>query len=123
VVQLLPAAPSGGDPGAGAVAAGIATPAADGSFVFAPPPSAEGPTPPSDVSPEVVAPPVVVGEPTGGVTPAGPPAAASPGPKDGGSPTDLEELARRLFEPLAARLRAELRLERERTGTLPDLRQ
>jgi hypothetical protein len=45
-----------------------------------------------------------------------PPAAA------GAPPPDLDELARRLFDPLSARLRAELRLDRERAGVVTDLR-
>jgi hypothetical protein len=36
--------------------------------------------------------------------------------------TDLDEMARRLFEPLSARLRAELWLDRERAGLMTDLR-
>jgi hypothetical protein len=50
------------------------------------------------------------------------PAAAVPaaGPPAGPS---LDELARQLFGPLAARLKAELRLDRERAGLLTDLRQ
>ena len=50
-------------------------------------------------------------------------APASPGPPahgPGGPP--LDELARQLFGPLAARLKAELRLDRERAGLLTDLR-
>jgi hypothetical protein len=35
---------------------------------------------------------------------------------------DLDELARRLFEPLSARIRAELWLDRERAGLMTDLR-
>lgn len=50
---------------------------------------------------------------------AGPSAAASPAAP--GVPID--ELARQLFGPLSARLKAELRLERERVGLLTDLRQ
>jgi hypothetical protein len=45
-------------------------------------------------------------------------APAAPGPA--GPP--LDELARQLFGPLAARLKAELRLDRERAGRLTDLR-
>ena len=45
-------------------------------------------------------------------------APAAPGPA--GPP--LDELARQLFGPLAARLKAELRLDRERAGLLTDLR-
>ena len=38
-------------------------------------------------------------------------------PKD-----DLDEMARKLFEPLSARLRAELWLDRERAGLITDVR-
>jgi hypothetical protein len=37
------------------------------------------------------------------------------------SATDLDELARRLYEPLSARLRAELWLDRERAGLMSDV--
>ena len=37
-------------------------------------------------------------------------------------PTDLDELARRLFDPLSARLKSELWLDRERAGMVTDLR-
>jgi hypothetical protein len=36
------------------------------------------------------------------------------------APPDIEELARQLYEPLTARLRAELWLDRERSGLLTD---
>jgi hypothetical protein len=63
-------------------------------------------------------------------TPDTAPAAPSAGPAVGGSPppaapatgVDLEEMARRLFDPLSARLRAELWLDRERAGLVTDLR-
>jgi hypothetical protein len=42
------------------------------------------------------------------------PPAAAPGAKS----ADLDELARRLYEPLTARLRAELWLDRERAGVM-----
>jgi hypothetical protein len=56
--------------------------------------------------------------PTGtpATTPAGTPAATAATPP-------LDELARQLFGPLSARLKAELRLDRERAGLLTDLRQ
>ncbi len=55
-----------------------------------------------------------------GPVPAPPPGTA---PATAGSPPpDLDELARRLFDPLSARLRAELRLDRERAGVVTDLR-
>jgi hypothetical protein len=45
--------------------------------------------------------------------------AASPG---GQPPQDLDELAGRLYERIRHRLKAELRLDRERAGLLTDLR-
>jgi hypothetical protein len=47
------------------------------------------------------------------------PPAAPAGPM---SSSELEEMARRLYEPLSARLRAELWQDRERSGLLTDLR-
>jgi hypothetical protein len=44
--------------------------------------------------------------------------AAPPPAVPGGKPADLDELARRLYEPLTARLRAELWLDRERAGVM-----
>lgn len=65
-------------------------------------------------------------------TPPEPVATAPPSPAEpssapaGGSGTaagvDIEDLARRLFDPLSARLRAELWLDRERAGLIADLR-
>lgn len=52
---------------------------------------------------------------TGGSSPPG------PGNSAPGIAGNLDELAARLYEPLAARLRAELWHDRERTGTLTDL--
>lgn len=56
------------------------------------------------------------------VTPATPPASSSTvAPAAAGAkPPDLDELARRLYEPLTARLRAELWLDRERAGVVTD---
>jgi hypothetical protein len=112
------------DPGAGAVAAGIASRSADGSIVFHPPHgSLDASSVASPVSPTVPPAPLDVSAPASGpAVSGGAPAATTPGPASAGSPSDLEELARRLFEPLSARLRAELRLERERAGVLTDLR-
>jgi hypothetical protein len=66
-----------------------------------------------------------VENPTAGAqaAPAGAAAATAAGAAPGltASP-DLDELARRLFDPLTARLRAELRLDRERAGVTTDLR-
>jgi len=59
--------------------------------------------------------------------PASEPAAAVPAPSAAATPagaatppTDLDEMARRLYEPLSARLRAELWLDRERAGVMSD---
>ncbi|GEB55881.1 hypothetical protein SGA01_14860 [Streptomyces gardneri] len=54
-----------------------------------------------------------------GATPAAAPAGA-PLPADAESPTQLDELARRLVTPLSRLLRAELRADRERVGRLRD---
>ena len=86
---------AGPDPAAAALAAGVAQRDADGSLVF----------PAAPAVPEL---PTVVQRAA-----AGPPAT---------TPTDVEELARRLFEPLCAHLKAELRLDRERAGLVTDLR-
>jgi len=54
-------------------------------------------------------------------SPGPPPAAAAPPSVPvGSSAADLEEMARRLYEPLSARLRAELWLDRERAGLMTD---
>ncbi len=50
-------------------------------------------------------------------------AVPNPGPGAGQSAQpSTDELVRRLFDPLAARLKAELRLDRERAGLITDLR-
>jgi hypothetical protein len=55
-------------------------------------------------------------------TPPTPPVSSSAAPAASGTkPADLDELARRLYEPLTARLRAELWLDRERAGVTSDL--
>ncbi len=45
----------------------------------------------------------------------------APGAPPATSAAHLDEMARRLYEPLAARLREELWLDRERAGLLSDL--
>ncbi|HEU5266569.1 MAG TPA: hypothetical protein VFU35_07705, partial [Jatrophihabitans sp.] len=120
------------DAGSIAVAAGIAHRAPDGSVVFG--------TSQSD-EPAALQRAVEVDEMTVGTTPAAPAppageaaapsspaaapaAAAAAGPAAaavGGTP-NLDELARRLYDPLAARIKAELRLDRERFGLVTDLR-
>jgi hypothetical protein len=64
-------------------------------------------------------------EPTGGV---GAASGVGPAPATAAAPAlpsgrDLDELAERLYEPLSARLRAELWLDRERSGLIVELRQ
>ena len=61
------------------------------------------------------------GQPPAAPAPAAAPAAAPGGPGSPGSPAkptaaELDELAKRLYEPLSARLRTELWLDRERSG-------
>jgi hypothetical protein len=48
--------------------------------------------------------------------------AVAAAPTAGAAAADLDEMARRLFEPLSARLRAELWLDRERAGLVTDAR-
>lgn len=50
------------------------------------------------------------------------PVAGAPSPAAGATGQPLDELARQLLGPLTARLKAELRLDRERAGLLTDLR-
>ncbi|WP_448612539.1 hypothetical protein [Modestobacter sp. URMC 112] len=129
-----PVAQRAPDPGSTALALGLARRDVDGSVVFVPPrvqrdedpageplgtqPAADGPAPAgTPVGPDPAG--------TAGPPPTPVPAAAAPaGPAPAataGTP-DLDDLARRLFDPLSARLRAELRLDRERAGLAADLR-
>jgi hypothetical protein len=57
-------------------------------------------------------------------SPSASPAAPAAGPAGAAAPSgaELDEMARRLYEPLTARLRAELWQDRERSGLLTDLR-
>lgn len=71
-------------------------------------------TPSAADAPPVAA--TVTGEPLAALPAPGPPPAAPP------AAADLDEMARRLFEPLSARLRAELWLDRERAGLMTDIR-
>jgi hypothetical protein len=94
------------DAGEAAVAAGVAQRSADGSVHFdpAPPPVQRAEAPTAAAAPGL-------GAPDGGAPGAG----AAPG-------GNIDELVRRLYDPLAARLKAELRLDRERAGLVTDLR-
>jgi hypothetical protein len=113
---------------AAAGAAGRAGPVAAGPVSAGPAPGARTEPaavqrfdPPSDVldpappSPEAASPSVVAPAP-GPATAAAGPGAAAPGA------ADLDELVRRLFDPLSARLKDELRLDRERAGLVTDVR-
>jgi hypothetical protein len=91
VVQLLAAA------GAAAVANGVAQRADDGALEFRPPAADTAPATPTATAPAA--------EPTAG--PTAPGAAA---------PTDLDELAHKLYDRIRWRLRNELRLDMERAG-------
>ncbi len=70
----------------------------------------------ADSAAETTTPPESAPAPTAAAAPAAATAGAAP------AGTDVDELARRLFEPLSARLRAELWLDRERAGLVTDVR-
>ncbi len=113
------------DAGAVAVAAGIAQRLPDGSVVFAPPAvqRADGDMPVTEPPPvDPPAPP----EPTGGAGDASAGtsdgAAGAGGGKGAGTPKVTDELVRALVAPLSRLLKAELRIERERTGSLINTR-
>lgn len=78
-------------------------------------PDESTPAPPPEAAPEPAT------EPAGpGVTAVAPVAAAAAPPPAG---TNIDELLNKLYDPLVARLRAELWLDRERSGMLMDLNQ
>ncbi len=126
------------DAGSVAVASGIAQRAPDGSVVFQPPPGpSTGPPPPGPPTPAVQRdvdapdpPPETPPDPaptsvdtgsTGGAvrtTSANEPIR----PAESAAPTVTDELVRALFAPLSRLLKAELRLERERSGRLINIR-
>ncbi len=121
------------DPGAVAVDRGLAHRDPDGSVVFdlAPGPAPSPPLPPETVQRQDASGPADAPGPSPATAP---PAATAPSgaatvttaaaghARHPASPP-LDELARQLFGPLSARLKAELRLDRERAGLLTDLRQ
>jgi hypothetical protein len=122
---------SSSDAGAVAVAAGVAQRMPDGSVVFAPPmvQRADGDLPVTEPPP--AAPPAPP-EPTGGTGDASAGAGGTQGAGGGaegkaagagsGAPKVTDELVRALVAPLSRLLRAELRIERERTGSLINTR-
>jgi len=79
--------------------------------------AAEDPAP-SPAETEVQREPAPTSSPS--TTPSAPPAGAAGATAPSGA--ELDEMARRLYEPLTARLRAELWQDRERSGLLTDLR-
>ena len=132
---LVHAVPAFADPGAIAVSSGLAHREPDGSVVFdlGPAPVPPALLPPKNVQRQDASGSADAPEPSPGSEPpvatTPPPsvqAAATP-PATGHVPAPasppLDELARQLFGPLSAQLKAELRLDRERAGLLTDLRQ
>lgn len=73
------------------------------------------PTPVAQRQEDDATPPTLLPDPSSAPAPAAPAA-------DQPSGADIDEMARRLFEPLSARLRAELWLDRERVGLVSDAR-
>ncbi|MGW2823175.1 hypothetical protein ACWC24_19640 [Streptomyces sp. NPDC001443] len=111
--------------GAAAVAAGVARWMPDGSVEFTGPsvqraeqgapvggPPADPPAQPEPDGPPAVEPPA----------PSAPAATPEQAGGTGGAPKVTDELVRALFAPLSRLLRAELRIERERTGSLINIR-
>jgi hypothetical protein len=98
------------DPGAAAVAAGVATPDGNGSVIFRTPAEVEAPSAALQRQEAEAGP---------SAEPAGP--LAEPTVAVGGSKKEIEELASKLEEPLFRRLRQSLLLLRERSGKLADL--
>jgi hypothetical protein len=106
------------DAGSIAVAAGIAHRDADGSVTFDTP-ATHGTSATHDTTVQRA---VDVDEMTAAGAPeptTQPATAAAPHPAP--ATANIEDLARRLYDPLAARLKAELRLDRERFGLVTDL--
>lgn len=106
VLQSSPEAPAGGpgpgamsSPGAAAVAAGAASPDHDGGVTFHLPSGGTG-APAGGAGGEAASGPAAPGKPAG---------------------PDIDDLVRKLFDPLSARLKTELWLDRERAGMVTDL--
>jgi hypothetical protein len=113
------------NPGEIAIAAGLADRAEDGAVVFRqfadPGHEQLGHAVPDTPSVQrATLEPAIAATPPATATPAT--AGAQPGAAPGTAGADVDELARRLYDPLAARLKDELRLDRERAGFLTDLR-
>lgn len=114
--------PAGADPRTAALSTGLATVDSDGAIVFpglaahiAPMGETASATPVQrEAAPTTAEAPAA--SPGAGATPAG---GAAPGAGD--KPAELDELAKKLYERIRTRLKAELRLDRERAGLLTDL--
>jgi hypothetical protein len=76
-----------------------------------------GPAIPAGQEVATVAPVVQMAEASSAAPAAG---TAAPGAPQGTGGVDVDEMAKRLYEPLTARLRAELWLDRERAGLVTD---
>ena len=83
-------------------------------------PAATSPPPGEPTTVPATEPPVETAAPAPATAPAASPGGAPP--TAGAAAAELDEMARRLFEPLSARLRAELWLDRERAGLVTDAR-
>jgi hypothetical protein len=83
-------------------------------------PSTTSPAPEEPTAAPAAEPPVETAAPPPATASAAGAVAAAP--TAGAAAADLDEMARRLFEPLSARLRAELWLDRERAGLVTDAR-
>ena len=120
------------DAGSAAVASGIGRREPDGSVVFdfAPPTGGSAALQRAVELDKMTIEPTAPAEPPAADSPApttaAPAAPGASGPAAAGAPAagaaNLDELARRLYDPLAARIKAELRLDRERFGLVTDLR-
>ena len=110
-----PPTPAWADPAAAAVASGLATRAPDGSVVFTAPP--EDPADTGTVQRQGDAP----APPAAAAAPAAPPAAGAAPTGAAQTNDQVDELAKRVYDTIRQRLKAELRLDRERSGRLTDL--
>lgn len=109
----------GEDPGSAAVAAGVAEPDGNGGVIFSSPTISSGQVQRADITSSQQPAPSSAPSSAGSHAVTAPTGVAGPA---GGAVPDLDELARRLFDPLSARLKTELWLDRERAGLITDLR-
>lgn len=84
------------------------------------PATPELPPEPASAASEPASAPDPSAEPSSTGTPTASVAASTAPPGPAAAPADLDELARRLYDPLVARIRAELWLDRERAGVFGD---